>query len=73
MTYPRLPPAARPTAAGVFRQTRRRLAHVRAQEKALPPRRTFREEMIARTVERLRRETRLELRAMRQILHALFG
>jgi hypothetical protein len=39
----------------------------------MPPRRSFREEMVARTVERLRRETRLELRAMQQLLHALFG
>jgi hypothetical protein len=73
MTYPGLEPRFRPIAAACFRQVRRRLAYVRQQEQALPPRRTFREEMTARTCERLRRETRLELRAMRQLLHALFG
>jgi hypothetical protein len=45
---------------------------VRQQEQALPRRRTFRDEMAARTCERLRRETRLQLQAMRQLLHALF-
>jgi hypothetical protein len=73
MTYPRLPAAARPTAARCFRAVRRRLAYVRQQEQGLPPRRTFREEMVARTVARLRRETRLELQAMRRLLHAMFG
>jgi hypothetical protein len=73
MTYPGLDPRARPLAAACFRQTRRRLAYVRQQEQALPPRRNFREEMVARTVARLRRETRLELQAMRRLLHALFG
>ena len=72
MTYPRLPAAARPVAAACFRQGRQRLAYVRAQERALPPRRSFRDEMVARTCERLRRETRLQLQAMRQLLHALF-
>jgi hypothetical protein len=79
MTYPRLPAAARPIAAACFRQVRQRLAYVRAQERALPPpgagRRsggsTFRDEMVARTCER--RETRLQLQAMRQLLHALCG
>ena len=32
----------------------------------------FRREMAARTCVRLRRETRLQLQAMRQLLHALF-
>jgi len=73
MTYPRLPPASRPVAAACFRAVRQRLAYVRALALALPPRRTFRDEMAARTVERIRRETRLELRAMRKLLHALFG
>jgi len=73
MTYPRLPPASRPVAAACFRAVRQRLAYVRAQALALPPRRTFRDEMAARTVERIRRETRLELRAMRKLLHAMFG
>jgi len=73
MTYPRLPPASRPVAAACFRAVRQRLAYVRVQALALPPRRTFRDEMAARTVERIRRETRLELRAMRKLLHAMFG
>ena len=73
MTYPRLPTAARPTAAGVFRQTRRRLAYVREQEQQLDALRGFRQEMVKRTCERLRRETRLELRAMQKLLHTLFG
>jgi hypothetical protein len=45
---------------------------VRQQEQALPQLRGFRREMVARTCERLRRETRLQLQAMRQLLHALF-
>ena len=73
MTYPGLDPRARPIAASCFRQTRRRLAHVRAQEQALMQLRGFRQEMVARTCERIRRETRLQLQAMRQLLHALFG
>jgi len=73
MTYPGLDPRARPIAAAMFRQTRRRLVYVGQQEQALPPRRSFRDEMAARTCERLRRETRLQLQAMRQLLHALFG
>jgi hypothetical protein len=73
MTYPGLHARDRPTAAACFRQVRQRLAFVRQQERALPERRTFREEMAARTCERLRRETRLQLQAMRRLLHALFG
>jgi hypothetical protein len=73
MTYPGLPAAARPIAAACFRAVRQRLAYVREQEQALPPRRTVRDEMVARTVARIRRETRGELRAMRKLLHALFG
>jgi hypothetical protein len=72
MTYPGLPPWARPVAAAGFRQTRRRLAYIRQQEQALPQRRGFRREVAARTCARLRRETRLQLQAMRQLLHALF-
>jgi len=73
MTYPGLPPAARPIAAACFRAVRQRLAYVRVQALALPPRRDFRQEMAARTVERIRRETRLQLQAMRKLLHTLFG
>jgi hypothetical protein len=72
MTYPRLPPRARPIAAASFRQTRRRLAYVRQQAQALLQLRGFRREMVARTCARLRRETRLQLQAMRRLLHALF-
>ena len=72
MTSPHLPPGARPIAAS-FRQIRQRLAYVRQQEQALPQLRGFRREMAARTCERLRRETRLQLQAMRQLLHALFA
>ena len=73
MTSPGLPPWARPVAAVGFRQTRRRLAYVRQQEQELPQLRGFRREVAARTCVRLRRETRLQLQAMRQLLHALFA
>jgi len=73
MTYPGLHARARPIAAACFRQTRRRLAHVREQEQQLDALRGFRQEMVKRTCERLRRETRLELRAMQKLLHTLFG
>ena len=73
MTYPRLPASARPTAAASFRQTRRRLAFVRQKELELQALSGFRREMQTRTCERIRRETRLQLQAMRQLLHALFG
>jgi len=73
MTYPGLQARDRPTAAACFRQVRRRLAYVRQQAKALPPRRSFRDEMAARTIDRIRRETHLQLQAMRGLLHALFG
>ncbi len=72
MTYPGLHPGARPVVAACFRQTRRRLAYVRQQEQQLARRRGVRREMVARTCARLRRETRLQLHAMRQLLHALF-
>jgi hypothetical protein len=65
MTYPPLPPAGRPLAA-CFRQVRQR-------ERALATLRGFRREMEARTCDRVRRETRLQLQAMRQLLHALCG
>jgi hypothetical protein len=71
MTYPHLPAAGRPIAAACFRQVRRRLAYVLQQELELPTLRGFRREMVARTCERLRRETRLQLKAMRRLLHAL--
>jgi hypothetical protein len=72
MTYPGLPPSARPIAAACFRQTRRRLASVRQQEQQLARLRGFRREVVARTCARIRRETRLQLQAMRRLLHALF-
>ena len=72
MTYPGLHPGARPVVAACFRQTRRRLAYVRQQEQQLARRRGCRREMVARTCARLRRETRLQLQAMRQLLHTLF-
>ena len=72
MTSPGLPPWARPLAAVGFRETRRRLAYVRQQEQELPQLRGSRREVAARTCER-RRETRLQLLAIRQLLHALFG
>jgi len=72
MTYPRLPTAGRPIAAACFRQVRQRLGYVRQQEQALLQLRGFRREMVARTCARLRRETRLQLQAMRRLLHALF-
>ena len=73
MTYPGLHPGARPVVAACFRQTRRRLAYVRQQEQQLARRRGFRSEVAARTCARLRRETRLQLHAMRQLLHTLFN
>ena len=71
MIYPGLPSSARPIAAACFRQTRRRLAYVRQKAQELPKLRGFRREITARVLERLRRETRLQLHAMRQLLHAL--
>ena len=59
MTYPGLDPRARALAAACFRQVRRRLAYVRQQEQQLSTLRGFRREMVARTCERIRRETRL--------------
>ncbi len=56
-------PRARPLAAACFRQVRRRLAYVRQQEQQLSTLRGFRREMVARTCERIRRETRLQLQA----------
>jgi hypothetical protein len=73
MTYPGLDPADRPIAVACFRTVRQRLAYVRQQAQQLTTLRGFRREMVARTCERLRRETRLQLQAMRQLLHALFG
>jgi hypothetical protein len=71
MTYPSLLSSARPVAAAGFRQTCRRLAHVRQQEQQLAALRGFRPEVAARTCVRLRRETRLQLQAMRMLLHTL--
>ena len=74
LTSPRLPPWGRPIAAACFRHTRwrRRPASVRQQAQQLAALQGFRREMAARTCVRLRRETRLQLQAMRQLLHALF-
>ncbi len=72
MTYPGLRPGARPIAAACFRAVRRRLAYVRGHERTLAALRGFRREVAVRTCERLRRETRLQLQAMRQLLHAIF-
>jgi hypothetical protein len=72
MTYPGLPPCARLVAAAHFRQVHQRLAYVRSQERTLAALRGFRREVAERTCARLRRETRLQLRAMRRLLHALF-
>ena len=63
MTSPGLAPRARPLAAACFRQMRRRLAYVRQQAQQLAALRGFQREMAARTCERLRRETRLQLQA----------
>jgi hypothetical protein len=73
MTSPGLGQRARANTATCFRQTRRRLAYVRSQERTLEALRGFRREMVARTCERIRHETWLELRAMRRLLHALVG
>jgi hypothetical protein len=73
MTYPRLPPADRLVAAACFKRVRQRLAFVRQKEGELQALSGFRRDMQARTCARLRRETRLQLQAMRQLLHALCG
>jgi hypothetical protein len=73
MTYPGLHARDRPTATACFRAVRQRLAFVRQKEHELALLQGFRREMAARTCERIRRETRLQLQAMRQLLHALFG
>ena len=57
-----LDPRAWLVAATCVRAVRRRLASVRG----------FRREVAVRTCARLRRETRLQLQAMRQLLHTLF-
>jgi len=73
MTYPGRAPRARPLAVACVRQIPRRLAYVRQQEQQLSTLRGFRREMVARTCERIRRETRLQLQSMRRLLHELFG
>jgi hypothetical protein len=73
MTYPGLHARDRPTAAACFRAVRRRLAYVRQKELELAQLQGFRREMHQRTCDRVRRETRLQLQAMRQLLHALCG
>jgi hypothetical protein len=73
MSSPGLHPGARSVAAACFRAVRRHLASVRGHEYTLAALRGFRREVAARTCARLRRETRLQLQAMRQLLHALFG
>jgi DNA repair protein RadC len=72
MTYRGLAPGARLVAAACFRAVRQRLASVRGQERTLAALSDFRREVAARTCERLRCETRLQLPVMRQLLHALF-
>ena len=72
MTFPHLPAAGWPIAAAGFRQVRQRRAYVRQQELGLAKLRGFRREVAARTCARLRRETRVQLQAMRQLLHTLF-
>jgi hypothetical protein len=73
MTYPSLRPGARPVAAACFRAVRRRLASVRGHERTLAALRGFRREVEARTCVRLRRETRLQLQAMRQLVICQIG
>ena len=73
MTYPGLHARDRSIAAACFWKVRQRLAYVRQKERELATLGGFRREMQARTIERLRRETRLQLQAMRQLLHALCG
>jgi hypothetical protein len=51
---------------------RRRLACVRGTARELPTLHCFRRDVHERVCARLRRETRLQLQAMRQVLHALF-
>ena len=47
------------------------MTFVRQKERELAHLQGFRREVQARTCERLRRETRLQLQAMRQLLHTL--
>jgi hypothetical protein len=72
MTYPHLHPGDRPVAAACFRQVRRRLAFVRGKARELATLHGFRRDVHERVCARLRRETRLQLQAMRQVLHTLF-
>ena len=54
------------------RAVRQRLASVRGHERTLAALHGFLRAVAARTCARWRRETRLQLHAMRQLLHALF-
>lgn len=73
MTYPGLRPCDRLVAVACFRAVRRRLAYVRCKERRLTTLSGFRREVAERTCARLRRETRLQLTAMRELLHRLFA
>jgi len=67
-----LAPGARLVAAACVRAVRRRLAYVRGHERTLAALRGLRREVAVRTCARLRRETRVQLQAMRQLLHTRF-
>ena len=71
MSSPGLPPSARPVAAAGFRTVRQRLAAVRGHEHTLAALRGFRREVAARTCAWRRRDTRVQLQAMRMLLHTL--
>ena len=71
MTYRGLDSGARSVAAACFRAVRRRLASGRGHERTLAALSGFRREVAVWTCARLRRETRLQLQAMRMLLHTL--
>ena len=73
-SYPRLRPPWRARVSAWFRHTRQRLAFVHEQEaRRLPRLQGFQAEALRLGCARVRRETRLQLAAVRDILHQLFG
>jgi hypothetical protein len=72
MTYPGLHPQDRPVVLACLRARRRQLALVRRMEAEQANLRGFKLESHKYTCAHLRRETRLQLKAIREVLHALF-
>ena len=72
MTYPGLHPQDRPVVLACFRARRRQLALVRRREQEQARLKGFQLESHQYTCARVRREIRMQLKAMREVLHALF-